>query len=56
METYNLKDDVNVLYVKAKKFPEGIMQAFKTLENLDPSICERPFYGISYEDKNGKVI
>lgn len=56
METLYLKNDVHVLYVPVKSFPTGIIDAFKVLENLHPSICERPFYGIFHEEENGRVI
>ena len=54
MEIYTLNKDVKVICVQAKKFPEGIKEAFQKLERLDPSICERPFYGISYKIKKEK--
>ena len=56
METLYLNNDVHVFYITVKSFPTGITDAFKALENLDPSICERPFYGIFHEDENGNMI
>src|SRR5690242_12334495 len=34
METYFLKDDINVLCVSAKSFPEGISDAFDELYEI----------------------
>jgi hypothetical protein len=56
IENFVLNSDVKVFCVTAKSFPNGIVEAFKTLENLDPSICERPFYGISFQDDEGKIV
>ena len=56
MEKYELKNDVKVFCATAKSFPEGVAGAFQTLENIDPSIRKRPFYGISCPDKSGKII
>jgi hypothetical protein len=56
IENFVLNSDVKVLCVTAKSFPNGIVEAFQTLENLDPSICERPFYGISFQNREGKII
>lgn len=56
MELQILKRDVKVFYVEAKKFPEGISEAFHKLEELHPSVCERSFYGISSEDARKNII
>ena len=56
MEKYIVKEDVTIFCVTARSFPGGIIEAFKALEKLHPSICERPFYGISYEKEPGRVI
>jgi hypothetical protein len=55
IQTYHLEKDKKIFYVTARSFPDGIAEAFQTLENLDPSICERSLYGIS-EDKQGKIV
>jgi hypothetical protein len=56
MEKYHLKKDIKVFCVTAEPFPHGIVDAFQKLENLDPSICERPFYGISFLDAEGQIV
>ena len=56
MEVYVLKKEVPVFCVTVKAFPLGIIEAFETLEKMHPSVCDRPFYGIFYQDQNGKTI
>ena len=56
MEKHHLKKDIHVFYVTVKSFPTGIIEAFQTLEDLHPSICERPFYGIFHQEENGNMI
>jgi len=56
MEKYELKEDVKVFYVQAKSFPEGVVEAFQTIENIDPSMKQRIFYGISNPDQTGTII
>src|SRR5687768_7007146 len=56
MDEFLLKEDVKLFCVTAKSFPNGIVEAFQTLENIRPEICERPFYGISYQNTKGNTI
>jgi hypothetical protein len=56
IQKYILNEDINMICVTAKSFPDGIIEAFQTLESFDPSICERSFYGITYQDKTGETI
>lgn len=56
MKKIRLKEDVKVLCVTARSFPHGIIAAFKKLESLHPTICERPFYGISFFDQKGNIV
>lgn len=55
METYNLPEDVKVFCTTAKSFPDGVQEAFITLEKL-LSKEGRTFYGISYGSKDGGII
>jgi hypothetical protein len=48
MEKYTLKEDVKVYCTAAKSFPDGIQEAFLTLEKL-LSKEGRTFYGVSYK-------
>jgi hypothetical protein len=55
METYELKDDLNVFGFQVKTFPEGIGEAFDTLIEKVPEGLNRSYYGISFFS-DGKVV
>jgi predicted transcriptional regulator YdeE len=55
MEIYNLKEDVKVFCTTAKSFPDGVQEAFITLEKM-LSKEGRTFYGISHGSKDGGII
>ncbi len=55
MDKYNLKDDVKVYCTAAKSFPQGIEEAFITLEKM-LSKEGRTFYGISYKSRDDNII
>ncbi|HTF80837.1 MAG TPA: hypothetical protein VL947_03895, partial [Cytophagales bacterium] len=42
-----LEADIKIIYKQARTFPEGIQEAFETLEKLLPNPNERTYYGIS---------
>ena len=56
MEKYELVNNIVVMYVPAASFPDGIPSAFDNLHNRLPSIDDRILFGISWPDKNGKII
>ena len=56
MEKYFLKDDIEVFYVTAQSFPNGILEAHQKLHSLLPSTIGRKFYGISYPDEKRTII
>lgn len=56
MEHYRLEKDISIMCVTAKSFPDGILEAFRTLEGIHPSIASRTFFGISYMDEDGKIV
>lgn len=56
MEIQYLGRDLKVFYKEVNNFPEGVAEAFRYLENLHPSICERSFFGISHEVKNKPLV
>ncbi|HZI53431.1 MAG TPA: hypothetical protein VFD56_07005 [Chitinophagaceae bacterium] len=56
MEKYELIKDINVAYVPATSFPEGIKAAFEQLESLIPPEENRTVFGLSWPDKNGKIM
>jgi len=55
MEKYELVKDINVFYLPADSFPEGIQPAFEKLEGLVASDENRTRFGLSWPDKNGKI-
>lgn len=56
MDKYELKNDVNVITVTARSFPDGILDAFRKLEAVIPGVAQRVFYGISCPDEQGTII
>lgn len=56
MEKYELKADMNILCVAAKSFPEGVKEAFQSLEKIIPVAQGRPYFGISYLDESGSIL
>ena len=56
MEHYRLDKDISIMCVTARSFPDGILEAFRTLESKHPSIGKRTFFGISYMDTDGKIV
>jgi len=56
MEIQNLKDDIQVFYIKAESFPGGIKEAHRKLHSLLPSPEGRKFFGISYSNGKGAII
>lgn len=56
MEKYFLDKDIQVFYVQADGFPDGIKPAFDKLHSLVKTTSDRKFLGISYPEKPGKII
>ena len=54
METFTLDKDINLIYVQASSFPEGILNAFDTLYSKVSDIHKRRQFGIS-RPENGKI-
>jgi hypothetical protein len=54
MKTFNIPRDIHVLYIQARSFPDGIMEAFNTLREQVPGPETRMVYGISYPE-NGTI-
>ncbi|MDD8017531.1 MAG: transcriptional regulator [Bacteroidota bacterium] len=55
MEIYHLKDNIKVFCVRAKSFPDGIMQAHDTLYSLVTFSSQRRHFGIS-QPVNGVIV
>lgn len=56
MEEFVLKNNINVFYVTAESFPQGITAAHEKLHSMLPSMKDRKFFGISYPDKTHNII
>ncbi len=55
METITVDNDINVLYIKAASFPEGVLEAHKKLHALIPFSTDRKYFGIS-RPRNGVIV
>jgi hypothetical protein len=56
MEKYEWKEEVHLFCYTAKSFPEGIQEAFDTVQQ-NVSDCEkRDWYGISYMNEKGEIV
>src|SRR4051812_22625256 len=56
MEKYTVAEDIPVLCLLAKSFPDGVKEAHHKLRAMLPTTEGREFYGISWKDLNGKII
>jgi len=56
MEIYNVVNDIKVFGFQVKSSPREIGEAFESLIKMVPGGFERPYYGISYMDKDGQMI
>jgi len=56
MEKYELVKDINVFYMPANSFPDGIKTAFEKLESIVPSEDNRTVFALSWPDKTGKIM
>jgi hypothetical protein len=55
MKKHTLNDEVKIFYITAKSFPDGIQEAYDTLDKKLGITDGRTFYGISYME-DGKII
>lgn len=55
MGNFQLDRDIEVFYVTASSFPDGVMGAFDKLNTLLPKNEKRTLYGISFPDQSGKI-
>ena len=55
METTTINDDINIMYVTATSFPDGIKAAHKKLHNLVPVSNQRKYFGLS-RPENGMIV
>ncbi|MEJ1239979.1 hypothetical protein WBG78_17700 [Chryseolinea sp. T2] len=55
METIKIKENISAFGFRVHTFPDGIKDAFDTLQGLLPDGIDRTYYGISYMD-NDEVV
>jgi hypothetical protein len=56
MEKYFIDKDINLFYVTATSFPEGVGGAFKKLLSFLPKPNDRLFFAISFPNENGTIV
>src|ERR1700712_5502713 len=56
MEIYHLTIELNILYVTASSFPNGIDAAFDKLKKVLPDGRTLTLFGISKPDEHGEII
>src|SRR4028118_1659201 len=55
MEEIILENDIEVFYITAKSFPDGIAEAHKKLREIVPFSADRTYFGIS-RPENGTIV
>jgi hypothetical protein len=56
METIQIDNDIDVFYVTASSFPEGIMGALEKIHALAPPMAGRRFFGVSRPEGEGEIV
>jgi len=56
MQTFNLENDIQIFYVTAKSYPDGILAAHQQLHAMVPFSYERKYFGLSRPEKNGGIV
>ena len=53
MENFNIEKDIQVVYIMATSFPDGVLEAHQRLHSIVPFSKERGYFGISYGNTEG---
>lgn len=56
MEPYHITHDIRLCCFPASSFPDGVMDAFKTLHSKVPNQNGRRLFGISWPDGKGSLV
>jgi predicted transcriptional regulator YdeE len=56
MDIITLPNDINVFYVTAQSFPDGIQDAHEKLHSLLHHTGDRNYFGISRPEENGRIV
>lgn len=55
-EAYQLKENIEVVFIKAPIFPNDVPATFEKLKSLLPNKPDRRYFGISHPDPTGKIL
>lgn len=55
METYTLDNDISLICVRAKSYPDGMLDAHKELHSYVPFSRDRRYFGLSRPEK-GPIV
>ena len=56
MEEITLNEDIKILYVTAKSFPQGIQEATDKLHKIIPFSANRNYFGVSRPENGGAIV
>ncbi len=56
IENFTLNDDLTLVCSEADSFPDGVQEAFRTLDENLPDSGNRGLFGISFPGKDGKIV
>ena len=56
MEKIRIEKDIQVFYVTAKSFPEGIQEAHQKLHALIPFSTDRKYFGVSRPEQGMGIV
>jgi predicted transcriptional regulator YdeE len=55
MQSIDLNEDITVAYIRANRFPEGVLEAHQQLHKLVSFDGKRGFYGVSFKTMSGGI-
>ncbi|MCB0741841.1 MAG: hypothetical protein R2796_05755 [Chitinophagaceae bacterium] len=56
MEEIVVPEDIKILYITAKSFPEGIQEATNELHRIVPFSADRKYFGVSRPENGGAIV
>ncbi|POY36638.1 transcriptional regulator [Solitalea longa] len=56
METVKIDTDIKVMYVTAKSFPDGVLEAHQSLHSKISFTTQRKYFGISRPENNHGIV
>ena len=55
MEKHSIHNNIDVVFIKAPKFPDDVPATYEKLNTFLPENSNRRFFGISHPDKTGVI-